>query len=212
MSLQIRTNKVCSCKGLLLSQQLHNVDKKRLHAFSMQLTQKNPPPPPPRPSYETLLAPLLNANALTSCQTLNPSFPQDNLPQPQKLTISPDTWALRGCLWLGLPQIVCALLASTKSPIRTGNTLWCVWEMHLKGLGGLVLLWLRGLYYLLQWVVAGPSDKPEELPRACFVGVPLTTVDIRGQQYCTFGMRYCRKGVVIFLFFPSFFLQCTNGI
>lgn len=98
MSLQIRTNKVCSCKGLLLSQQLHNVDKKRLHAFSMQLTQKNPPPPPPRPSYETLLAPLLNANALTSCQTLNPSFPQDNLPQPQKLTISPDTWALTGCL------------------------------------------------------------------------------------------------------------------
>ena len=83
-----------------------------------------------------------------------------------------------------------------------------MWEMHLKGLGGLVLLWLRGLYYLLQWVVAGPSDKPDKLPRACFVGLPLMTVDVRGQQYCTFGMRCCRKGVVLFFFlFPLLFSQ-----
>lgn len=70
MSLQIRTNKVCSCRGLLLSQRLHYIEEKRLHAFSMWLTQKNPPPPPPHPSHETSLAPLLNANPLASCQTL----------------------------------------------------------------------------------------------------------------------------------------------
>lgn len=44
--------------------------KKRLHAFSMQLTQKTPPPPPLHPSDKTSLAPLLNASAVTSCQTL----------------------------------------------------------------------------------------------------------------------------------------------
>lgn len=170
MSLQISNNKVCSCRGLLPS---HYTEEERLHAFSMQLTQKTPPPP--CPSYKTSLAPLLNASAMTSCQTLlillapkiiSPS-PKSS-PSPQMLGVN------RVFIWLVLLQIGCALLASTNSPShRNWQHPLVVWEMHLKRLGGWVLLHLKGFHCLLHWVVTGPSDKPDKLPKASFVHVPL---------------------------------------
>lgn len=133
--------------------------------------------------------------------SLNPSRPQDNLPQPQKLTVSPDAWASRGCCCLALLWMGCVPLPSANSPLRAGNTLWRTWETHLKGLGGWVSLWLRGLRYLLPRVVAGPSDKQDKRSRACFVAVPLMTANVRGQRCCTFSVRYCRRGVVFVFFF-----------
>lgn len=133
MSLQIRTNKVCSCRGLLLS---HYVEEKRLHAFSMQLTQKTPPPP--CPSYKTLLAPLLNASAMTSCQTLlillapKIIFPNPkSSPSPQMLGVKrvfmtgfAANWLRSTCFYkLTLPSE----LATPFGPV--GNALEKAWRL-----------------------------------------------------------------------------------
>lgn len=82
-------------------------------------------------------SPLLNANALTSCQTLNPSCPQDNLPQPQKLTISPNAWALRGVLLTGFAaNFLCSICFYKRSHqnwqhplVRVGNALERAWRL-----------------------------------------------------------------------------------
>lgn len=217
MSLQIRTNKVCSCRGLLLSWRLHYIEGRK----------KGCMPSPrgwPRKTLLLLPAPLmkphwplwLNANVLTSCQTLLIHLaPKIISPQPQKLTVSPDAWALRESLWLVLLGIGCAFTRfyklsyqSWKHPFGAcGKCAWKGWEAWSCSCSG-----REGYTTCCSGVVPGP----DKLPRAGFVGVPLMTVDVRGQQHCMFAMRYCRKGVVIFLlFFIStlfFFPKCTNGI
>ena len=132
MSLQIRTNKVCSCRGPLLSQRLHNIEEKRLHAFSMRLTQKNAASPP-RPSCETSLAPLLNANALTSCQTLlillAPKIISPNpksSPSPQILGLWEGVYDWYRCKLVALYFLLQTLPSQLATPFGTCGK--CTWK------------------------------------------------------------------------------------